>query len=163
MINELLKANDYARPIVARILNSRGHGDSVDDVLQEALMKAYVHRAQFTCRSKLSTWYVRIAINTALMFLRANKQEFVTFDTVNEIFLSHGESPETSAYHNELEKALLKELLQLSPIRRDAMLRYLVGETSITPTQKSRLYKARQVLRRQLQGVKAAMNSKKSR
>src|SRR5262249_53097213 len=111
MIDKLLKANDYARPIVAKILNSRGHGDSVEDVLQEALLHAYTHRGQFNGRSKVSTWYVRIAINATLMFLRANKQEFVTFDTVNDIFVSQGKNPETLAYHSEIRSTLLKELL----------------------------------------------------
>jgi DNA-directed RNA polymerase specialized sigma24 family protein len=36
-------------------------------------MKAYVHLKTFDGRSKFSTWFTRIAINTALMALRRKR------------------------------------------------------------------------------------------
>ena len=152
MVDELLKARVYARPIVRRILGSRGCEASVEDVLQDALVNAYVHREQFSGRSKISSWYVRIAINSALTFLRANRCEFVAFDAVDKPLVSRRSSPETLAYLKEIKSAVLKVLLELSPLHRDALLRSISGETSTTPRQKGRLYKARQTIRRQFRG-----------
>jgi len=47
-----------------------GNRDEVEDVIQDAWMKAYVHLRTFDGRSKFSTWLIRIAINSALMTLR---------------------------------------------------------------------------------------------
>jgi RNA polymerase sigma-70 factor, ECF subfamily len=47
----------------------RDHADA-EDVLQEAIMKAFRHISSFDERASFSTWFTRIAINTALMLLR---------------------------------------------------------------------------------------------
>jgi len=44
-----------------------------EDVLQEATMKAFVHLKQFDGRSSFATWFLRIAINSALMMLRKKR------------------------------------------------------------------------------------------
>jgi RNA polymerase sigma-70 factor (ECF subfamily) len=50
----------------------RNHEDA-EDVLQDALLSAYVHIAQFDGRSRFSTWLMSIAINSSLMRLRKNR------------------------------------------------------------------------------------------
>jgi RNA polymerase sigma-70 factor (ECF subfamily) len=59
---------------VFRILRNR---EDTEDVLQEALLKAYTHLGQFRGACKFSTWLTRIAINTALMQLRKRRSHFV--------------------------------------------------------------------------------------
>ena len=41
-----------------------------EDVLQESMIRAFVHLHTFECRASFSTWLTRIAINRALMLLR---------------------------------------------------------------------------------------------
>ena len=44
-----------------------------EDVIQDVLMKAFVHIRTFNGRSTFSTWLTRIAINSALMLLRKRR------------------------------------------------------------------------------------------
>src|SRR5205823_14970582 len=44
--------------------------EDAEDVVQDALLKAYSNLAQFQGQSKFYTWLVRIAVNEALMKLR---------------------------------------------------------------------------------------------
>jgi RNA polymerase sigma-70 factor (ECF subfamily) len=55
---------------VFRILRNR---EDTEDVVQEALFKAYTHLGQFRGTCKFSTWLTRIAINSALMQLRKKR------------------------------------------------------------------------------------------
>ena len=50
-----------------------GNRDDAEDVVQDAWMKAYSHLNMFDGRAKFSTWLSRIAINSALMFLRKKR------------------------------------------------------------------------------------------
>jgi RNA polymerase sigma-70 factor (ECF subfamily) len=45
----------------------------VEDVVQEAWMKAYAHLKTFDGRAKFSTWLTRIVINSAIMNLRRKR------------------------------------------------------------------------------------------
>jgi RNA polymerase sigma factor (sigma-70 family) len=44
-----------------------------EDALQEALMKAYLHLDSFQGKANFSTWFTRIAVNSALMLLRKRR------------------------------------------------------------------------------------------
>ena len=48
--------------------------DEVEDILQEAYIKAFSKLQQFENRSKFSTWLIRIVINEALMRVRHRKR-----------------------------------------------------------------------------------------
>ncbi|MBB6144482.1 RNA polymerase sigma-70 factor (ECF subfamily) [Silvibacterium bohemicum] len=60
---------------VLRSINriTRNKHDS-EDVLQESLMKAFVHLSRFDARSSFATWLTRIGINSALQLLRKRKK-----------------------------------------------------------------------------------------
>ena len=60
---------------VLRTINqiTKNNHDS-EDVLQESLMKAFVHLNRFDARSSFSTWLTRIGINSALLLLRKRKR-----------------------------------------------------------------------------------------
>src|SRR5262245_12819641 len=57
----------------AAIERLRGCEADVDDTLQEAFVSAFRAIGRFEGRSKLSTWLHRIAVNAALMRLRARR------------------------------------------------------------------------------------------
>jgi RNA polymerase sigma-70 factor (ECF subfamily) len=56
--------------LVYRIIRNR---EDAEDTLQDAWVKAFVHLKTFDGRSKFSTWFTRIAVNSALMVLRRKR------------------------------------------------------------------------------------------
>jgi RNA polymerase sigma factor (sigma-70 family) len=47
--------------------------EDAEDALQEAFLNAFLHAKDFDGRSSFSTWFTRIAINSALMILRKKR------------------------------------------------------------------------------------------
>src|SRR3984957_19428780 len=47
--------------------------EDAEDALQEAFLSAFLHARDFDGRSSFSTWFTRIAINSALMILRKKR------------------------------------------------------------------------------------------
>jgi RNA polymerase sigma factor (sigma-70 family) len=67
---------------VYRILRNR---EDTEDVVQEALFKAYAHLGEFRGSCAFSTWLTKIAINSALMLLRKRRAHSeVSFDQTGE-------------------------------------------------------------------------------
>lgn len=62
--------HQYQRHIYRLALNITGNKEDAEDVLQEAMLKAYTKLPQFQGDSRFYTWLVRIAVNEALMKLR---------------------------------------------------------------------------------------------
>ena len=67
-----------AEPVTPRIRNivkrMIGHPEDTEDVLQEALLKAWTSIGRFSGRSRFSTWLTAIASNAAVDFLRSRKR-----------------------------------------------------------------------------------------
>jgi RNA polymerase sigma-70 factor (ECF subfamily) len=69
---ELVKqASSVASRAVGRILNTEA---DTEDALQEAAMRSYFSLSTFDGRAQFSTWFTRIAINSALMILRKHRR-----------------------------------------------------------------------------------------
>ena len=47
--------------------------EDAEDILQESILKAYIHFGEFNRASIFSTWLTRISINSALMILRRRR------------------------------------------------------------------------------------------
>jgi RNA polymerase sigma-70 factor (ECF subfamily) len=56
-----------------RILRIVRNSQDAEDVLQDSLLRAYIHLNQFRGASSFSTWLHRIAINSSVMLLRKKK------------------------------------------------------------------------------------------
>jgi RNA polymerase sigma-70 factor, ECF subfamily len=63
----------HSRRVLLKIYRMTNNWQDAEDVLQESLMRAFVHLHTFECRASFSTWLTRIAINTALMLMRKEK------------------------------------------------------------------------------------------
>jgi len=59
-------------PVVLRITKNR---EDAEDAVQQSVLNAFVHRAQFRGQSSFSTWLTRIAINEALGRVRKGRAE----------------------------------------------------------------------------------------
>jgi RNA polymerase sigma factor (sigma-70 family) len=62
--------------VTERITRNR---EDAEDALQDSFLSAFVHIRNFDGRSRFSTWMTRIAINSALMLLRRNRNSPAVF------------------------------------------------------------------------------------
>ena len=143
--------------------------EDAEDVLQEALFKAYQHLNDFQGNSRFYTWLVRIAVNEALMKLRKRKSDrTVSLDeeidtgeetVTREIAVWDGD-PE-QRYSQEEMRVILDDAIQsLKPSFRTVFVLRDVEELSTEetadtlglsiPAVKSRLLRARLELREKL-------------
>jgi RNA polymerase sigma-70 factor (ECF subfamily) len=144
---------------------------AADDVAQEAMLLAYRYRSSFRGSSQARTWLYRIAMTTALGYLRRqarNQSRVVSCDPSELAELpepSPEASPEDRAASSELGDVLLRELDQLDDkyarvlrLRgedyRDSEIAEQLGVT--VATVKVRAYRGRAMLRRALTGARAA-------
>lgn len=114
------------RSAVSRILDTR---EDVDDVVQDAFIKAYRALPKFRGDSQFFTWLYRIATNTAKNHLVAKARKHTSLDVdiyeeaaSNEYsHLQENENPENLLESRELE-LLIKETVQnLEPELRSAI------------------------------------------
>lgn len=141
------------RSLAFRLLRDR---DLMDDVLQEAYMKAFRALPRFNADSRLSTWLYRIAYNACMDELRsAGKREWVEVDDESQVVAV----PDLS--DGVADRMLVDEALsQLSPGYR-AVLVLIDGQGFdyraageilgvAEGTVASRLHRARQAMHRML-------------
>jgi RNA polymerase sigma-70 factor (ECF subfamily) len=138
-----------------------------EDVIQEAWIKAFIHLNTFDGRAKFSTWLTRIAINSALMALRRRRSrpedslESTDGETlqIREI-ADRTKDLEEQYVNREGVERLRRAICRLSPQLRavveiqqseDGQVKEIAERAGIsTSAAKSRLLRARTVLRRAL-------------
>jgi RNA polymerase sigma factor (sigma-70 family) len=141
-----------------------------EDVIQDALMKAFVHIRTFDGRSAFSTWLTRIAINSALMLLRKRRRH--QEDSLEDHRDTHrkglleivepAHNPEEHYIRIERQLRVRQAIRRLSPtLRKVAEIRQsqdgsikeiaMIAGLSVAAT-KSRLSRARLALRQSLEG-----------
>ena len=161
--------------IFALAMRYTGIREDAEDVVQEALQKAFIHLHKFEGKSSFSTWLTRIAINEALMLLRKGRalREMSMSDSAeDEHPFSRLEIPEPGL---DPEANLLKheaaDLLRSSIDKLNAKLRTTIElrELSELSTQetakrlglsvhavKSRIFQGRKTLQKTLRRVAIA-------
>ena len=138
-IDALLAA---ARPrMYAVALRLTKNPDDAEDVVQEAMLKAWRNMGRFEGRAAFSTWIHRIVVNAALDRLRGRRPEVSTSaggrgrdeEEVAEdrsLATSSPETPEDLVESAEIGAAVHRAVGALSPVHRDALaLRELDGES----------------------------------
>lgn len=94
--------------------------DDVQDVMQEAYVKAYTKLEQFNNEASFSTWLIRIGINEALQFLRKSKRRSTTYgptESLESIFQlpdTNQMSPDKQVIRNET-RLLVERAVDLLP------------------------------------------------
>ncbi|HEY6952364.1 MAG TPA: sigma-70 family RNA polymerase sigma factor, partial [Bacteroidota bacterium] len=90
--------------------------DEIEDVIQEAYIKAYEQLPRFERRSLFSTWLIRIAMNEALARVKHRKRFAPAVpDSPDDSTLIHGQQPEPQANETPigtLMNAELKDILE---------------------------------------------------
>jgi RNA polymerase sigma-70 factor (ECF subfamily) len=156
----------HSRRVLLKIYRITNNWQDAEDVLQESLMRAFVHLHTFECRASFSTWLTRIAINTALMLLRKKKGALrfsidSTFDDIAQSekweLRDHRDNPEQHYARQQRASMLSGAMLRLRPESRRVLELQQAGELSTKeiaqslgisePAVKSRLLRARIALR----------------
>lgn len=164
----VLKYQHKVRAIVARYVHDR---DEVNDVTQEAFIKAYRALGDFRGDSQFYTWLYRIAVNTAKNFLVSRNRRPPASDVELEDADNHGgsdalhdvDSPESLIYRDELQRIIDATINRLPVDLRTAItLREFEGlsyeeiaESMDCPvgTVRSRIFRAREVLDTQIKAL----------
>lgn len=168
---EHLASAEY-RIFVRRASRYLNNFHDAEDAVQDALLSAYQHLAAFKNESKLSSWLTTIVINAARVQLRRRKpnhsyEQLVESQEnpalVARVSQDNRPSPEEIQGCNELNALLVTFVDQLSPIyRRAVYLFYFHGLNTAdasgvlgipVPTFKARLRRAREQLRKRIQGT----------
>jgi RNA polymerase sigma-70 factor (ECF subfamily) len=156
----------HSNKILRRAYRIVKNWQDAEDVLQESLLRAFLHLKDFEGRCSFSSWLTRIAINFALMHLRKKRGHIeISMEVIND---DHGiqyrwepkdpaENPEGHCSRRETEELLAGAIRQLPPILRQVVQMKLIDgrsgeEVSQTlgisvPAAKSRLARAKTALR----------------
>ncbi|MFA0809956.1 RNA polymerase sigma factor RpoE [Microbulbifer epialgicus] len=163
----------YQHKIVAVVSRFIKDHSEVQDVTQEAFIKAYRALANFRGDSAFYTWMYRIAINTAKNHLvsRSRRPPSSDVDLEDAEFYSgadllrDNETPENQMFRDQLERAVHRAIRALPEDLRSAVtLRELEGlsyeeiaEVMGCPvgTVRSRIFRAREAIDRTVQAVMA--------
>jgi len=159
----------YERKVFRLARNIVQNEEDAEDVLQEAVLKAWEHLGTFQGQSKFYTWLVRIAVNEALMKLRKRKSDRIVslddnIETEEEPIVREiavwDEDPEKKYSQVELRAILDDAIRGLRPIYRAVFQLRDVEELTTEetaealglsiPAVKSRLLRARLELREKL-------------
>jgi len=159
----------HSRSVRGRIFRIVKNHEDADDIVQETLMRAYMHLSGFRGNCSFQTWMTQIAINTALMLLRrrktssercggfvGNEGEILDFPDATD----PGPNPEQIYSRAQSRSIVLHEISKLPAGFRHLIILYYGEEGSLTDAArtlgltlaaaKSRLLRARALLRRRL-------------
>jgi RNA polymerase sigma-70 factor (ECF subfamily) len=156
----------HCNKIQRRIYRIVKNWQDAEDVLQESLMRAFLHLKDFEEKASFSSWLTRIAINSALMSLRKKRRYVETSMDVmsadREVEYQWepkdpAENPEAHFSRRERERLLNGAIQELPPkLRQVVQLKVIEGRSGEEVSQalgitasaaKSRLARARTVLR----------------
>jgi RNA polymerase sigma-70 factor, ECF subfamily len=161
--------------IVKRFTRSR---EDAEDIVQQSFQNAFVHLQQFERISSFSTWLTRIAINKALMLLRARRtsreipieQSSTRDETVPPLdFRDPNPSPEDRCLGRERKRVLARAINKLAPELRIVIELRELHEMSTrdtaralglsVPAVKTRVFRGRRKLRAMLRGYAGPKSS----
>lgn len=168
----------HSRKVLPRIYRIVKNREDAEDVLQDAVLSAFVHLKSFEGRSNFTSWLTRIAINSALMVLRKRRGAEISIEQLRDDSKNprtwepqgHSETPEACYARRESEELLRNAIQRLPFIFRDSLELQHAREYSSSQVAeelgvsvsaaKSRLMRARRTLRRRLSGTRPRNGSK---
>lgn len=142
--------------------NFAANGDDASDLAQEIFLKAYRSLGRFRGQSAFSTWLYRIAVNACVDYTRRRGRTscLPLDDDLLAVSADAGPDPQREAERRQLRLELATAIRDLSPKLRIALILHdieglthdqiasIVGCS--TGTTKSRLFRAREEVRRRL-------------
>jgi RNA polymerase sigma-70 factor, ECF subfamily len=129
----------HSKRVFHKIYRITNNWQDAEDVLQESLMRAFLHLHTYESRASFSTWLTRIAINTALMLLRKKKGALRSaIDSTLDDFVQsekwelrdHRDNPEQHYARQQRANILSGAMLRLRPESRKVLELQQAGELS---------------------------------
>ena len=120
----------HSNTVLRRAYRITRNRQDAEDVLQDALMKAFVHLKNFEERASFSSWLTQIAVNSALMILRRKRKHVeISIDDTSDpsgIYQSceikaPDEDPERHYARYERDKQLRDAIQRLPRTSREAV------------------------------------------
>jgi len=157
----------YQKPIINFIFRMVGNYEDAAELSQDVFIKAYSSLASYDSSYRFSTWLFRIATNRAIDFLRKKRVPVVSMEGPDEDttpqYSDEGPSPLDQIETDRVKILLSDAIQQLPPDYREVIVLYHVNEVSYEQiatitglplgTVKNRIFRARQMMRRILEGV----------
>lgn len=154
----------YQKPIFTFLLGLGVNSSSIEDVAQDVFLSAYINLKTFDAnKAQFSTWLFTIAKNKAINHLRKKKiKNFFGFS--NETFQKFEPEQVVSGTLEEQQrrKELTQAMSSLSQEHRNVCVLYFYNDLTLEEiaeiekctigTVKSRLFRAKQILKEQLKG-----------
>ena len=135
----------------------------IEDIMQDAYIKAFINLRQFAGRSSFSTWISQILINESLQRInKINKNKEYVLDNqyTKSINFSDNINPETTSMNNELRNIIEKNLESLPENYRIVFLMREIEKMNVAETAevltiseanvKVRLNRAKELLRKSI-------------
>jgi RNA polymerase sigma-70 factor (ECF subfamily) len=148
----------HSRRVFAVLWRLCGHEARAEDLVQEAFVRAWQALPGFRFESAFSTWLHRLAVNTALMELRA-RSGGEALETDEEALDAHA-TPDSAGQRTALRLDLERAIATLPPRARAVLVLYdiegwkheeIATELGMAfGSSKAQLHRARQLLRARL-------------
>ncbi|MBL8385197.1 MAG: sigma-70 family RNA polymerase sigma factor [Burkholderiales bacterium] len=167
----------YQRRIAALISRYRLDAATIEDLTQDAFLKAYRGLAGFRGDSTFFTWLARIAINTAKTHLseRGRRPEVASLDDDAEIdplaAIASGDSTEGAVVSRQMGEIIARAMDEMSPDLREALVMREVDGRSYQEigaalgiplnTVRSRIFRAREFVAMKLRPLTDVSRSKR--
>ncbi len=125
--DEVIKKIEEFQPLIRKVSFMYGQSSAEsDDMFQEICIQVWRAYPQFKGESKFSTWLYRVAINTAISWIRKEKKHKLNDRDDDKMFGVHDDTP----FYVEEEKreqvsALHRAIMKLSDVDRTLVLLYL--------------------------------------
>ena len=152
--------SQYRERLYRKACSIVGDMDEAEDLLQEALVSAYLAIGSFRGESGIFTWLYRIVVNRCRDFLRSGKKTILMdpLDPFSMVIKDFRPGVEKNHEHSEEASYLIEKINSLEgKYKKILLLRYYdelsyqeIGEVMHMNigTVKSRLFKARELLKR---------------
>ncbi len=151
----------YQMPVYNAALRMVHRPDDAADITQSVFLKAYENLDRYDSKFKFFSWIYRIAIHESINFVRRRRPTVALDESRGD----GGPLPDVAAERSEIAHRVQEALMRVSPEHRAVVvLRHFLGcsyreiaEVLELPekTVKSRLFDARQALKRVLLGTGA--------
>ena len=137
---------------------------TAEDIVQEVFVTYYQRSHQFENRSSIRTYLAKITVNKCHDYLRSWKNKIPFYNNLqNGQSTSNQDSPEKLVINKDKSDRLIQEILDMSIKYREVILLYYYQEFTILEistiltvsenTIKTRLSRAKAILKRKLDGI----------
>jgi RNA polymerase sigma factor (sigma-70 family) len=154
--------NEYGNDVVRLAFTYVKHKQQSEDIAQEVFIKCYQNLDGFRNDSTYKTWLFRITINLCKDKLRSWSFKSIVFTEFSFKKKSSYETPELELVSQESKRNISEKILSLPLKYREIIILYYYEELSYNqisdllhislPTIKSRLHRARAMLKKLLEG-----------